>query len=71
MLGDALGMQRSTDPEIPIIELVSAAEARRQLGGISGQTLRRLVADGELRVVSMRKRKLFRRSDLNRIAGGE
>jgi predicted site-specific integrase-resolvase len=64
-------MQRSTDPEIPIIELVSAAGARRQLGGISGQTLRRLVADGELRVVSIRKRKLFRRSDLNRIAGGE
>jgi hypothetical protein len=71
MLGDARGMQENTRPEPPIIELVSAAEARRQLGGISAQTLRRLVADGRLHIVSVRRRKLYRRSDLNRIAGGE
>jgi excisionase family DNA binding protein len=51
------------------VELVDAAEARRQLGGISVQTLRRLVADGELPVVRIRRRVLFRRADLNRIAG--
>jgi excisionase family DNA binding protein len=64
-------MHADAKQEPPIIELVSSEEARRQLGGISAQTLRRLVADGELRPVTVRRRKLFRRTDLNRIASGE
>ena len=64
-------MHENTEPERPIIELVSSAEARRQLGQVSSQTLRRLVADGRLRTVTVRRRVLYRRSDLNRIAAGE
>jgi hypothetical protein len=71
MLGDARGMHKNTGPDAPIIELVSSAEARRQLGGISTQTLRRLVADGRLAPVTVRRRKLYRRTDLNKIAAGE
>jgi hypothetical protein len=71
MLGSVRGMSRNENGPAPVVELVDAAEARRQLGGISDQTLRRLVAEGRLRVVTIRRRKLFRRCDLNRIAEGE
>jgi hypothetical protein len=64
-------MQRNAEPGSAIIELVSVSEARRQLGGVSAQTLRRLVADGRLATVTVRRRKLYRRTDLNRIAAGE
>jgi excisionase family DNA binding protein len=64
-------METKADRGGSIIELVDAAEACRQLGGISDQTLRRLVAAGRLEVIAIRRRRLFRRLDLNRIAAGE
>jgi excisionase family DNA binding protein len=71
MFGDARGMRRDNNSEPAIIELVSVSEARRQLGGISSRTLTRLAADGRIRTVLLGRRRLYRRSDLNRIARGE
>jgi excisionase family DNA binding protein len=47
--------------------LVSLREARKYLGGISPQTLYRLVADGDLRLVKLRRRSFIRIADLERL----
>lgn len=46
---------------------MSLREAREYLGGISPQTLYRLVADGQLRLVKLRRRSFIRVADLERL----
>jgi hypothetical protein len=48
-------------------ELVTLAQARLRLGGISPQTLYRLVADGELVLVKLRRRSFVIAGDLERL----
>jgi excisionase family DNA binding protein len=54
----------------PPSSLVSLADARAYLGGVSAQTLYRLVADGQLTIIKVRRRSFLRRSDLERLVGG-
>lgn len=49
---------------------MSLNEAREYLGGISPQTLYRLVADGHLRLVKLRRRSFIRLADLERLVAG-
>ena len=44
---------------------MSASEARRYLGGVSAQTLYRLVNEEGLPLVKIRRRSFFHRSDLD------
>jgi excisionase family DNA binding protein len=50
--------------QLPQPELVDLSNTRSALGGISKQTVYRLVADGELGVVKIRRRTFFRRRDI-------
>ena len=56
------GTGSSIPPHSP---LVSVREARRVLGGISAQTLYRLVRDGDLKIVKLRRRSFLRRADID------
>lgn len=64
-------LRRSGDPEgvtwNPTAEanqLVTVRDARRMLGGISSQTIYRLVHDGDLTIVKIRRRSFIRTADL-------
>ena len=54
----------SPDASPTLPALVTVAEARRLLGGVSGQTIYRLIADGELPIVKIRRRTFMRCADL-------
>lgn len=58
------GMADRTAPDTRRQALLDAAEARQYLGGISPQTLYRLVSDG-LPLVKVRRRTFFRLRDLD------
>jgi excisionase family DNA binding protein len=49
----------------PSSRLVSLADARTSLGGVSPQTLYRLAADGDLRIVKVRRRSFVPASDID------
>jgi excisionase family DNA binding protein len=49
----------------PISKLVSRRDARALLGGISNQTLYRLIAERSLRLVKVRRRSFIRRDDID------
>jgi hypothetical protein len=52
---------RAEQPDLA--PLLDRAEARRYLGGISAQTLHRLVRDRELVIFKIRRRSFLRRVD--------
>jgi excisionase family DNA binding protein len=58
-------MNQRLDPVEPSALLVSLRDARRTLGGVSNQTLYRLVADGQITLIKIRRRSFIRRSELD------
>jgi excisionase family DNA binding protein len=62
-VSDRPGMTWSPDTA----DLMSLADARSMLGGISAQTLYRLIHDGDLDLVKIRRRSFIRRGDLDEL----
>jgi excisionase family DNA binding protein len=58
-------MTERTHSDASRFALLSAAEAREYLGGISPQTLYRLVNEHGLPLVKIRRRSFFHRTDLD------
>jgi excisionase family DNA binding protein len=54
------------EPDLSL--LVSVPDARRHLGGVSSQTIYRLIANGKLRLVKVGRRSLIPRADLEALA---
>jgi excisionase family DNA binding protein len=50
--------------------LMDVDDGRRYLGGISRQTLYKLVRDGDLTIVKLRRRSFLRRADLDALIAG-
>jgi excisionase family DNA binding protein len=63
-------MTDRTQPEPSGSALLSAVEAREYLGGISPQTLYRLVNEHGLPLVKIRRRSFFHRTDLDALIAG-
>jgi excisionase family DNA binding protein len=58
-------MSHRSTPDSRLSGLLSASEAREYLGGVSSQTLYRLVNEAGLPLVKIRRRSFFHRSDLD------
>jgi excisionase family DNA binding protein len=56
---------QTNEQEHAISVLVSRDQARVLLGGISNQTLYRLIADRSLRLVKVRRRSFIHRADID------
>jgi excisionase family DNA binding protein len=59
-------VQQPPAPQAPRQRLITIAEARQELGGISPTTFYQLVKDGELRVVKIGRRTFVAVSELDK-----
>jgi hypothetical protein len=57
-------MDKTTGTGAPLEPLVPVLDARQILGGVSSQTIYRLVKRGDLRLVKIRRRSFIRLDDL-------
>lgn len=72
LLGEVLAAVRELmrlQTELPMV--LSLEDAAKQLGDMSVPTLKRMIRDGEIDAVSLRKRVGIPRSEIERIARGE
>jgi excisionase family DNA binding protein len=63
--GDRGGLNSRRHESRRDLDLLTVAEAKDILGGISAQTLYRLIADEQLAIVKIRRRTFIRRSDVD------
>ena len=63
-ISDRRCMKRESPVSTDLSPLIDLREARVLLGGISPQLLYRLIADGQLRLVKIRRRSFIRQDDV-------
>jgi excisionase family DNA binding protein len=67
-VGDRAGMRPDAPTDTAVSSpLVGLREARFLLGGISAHTLYRLISDGDLRLVKLRRRSFIRRAEVEQL----